>query len=895
MRFLPLILSCAFITLGARLSGQKGIADISSNLNEVERLVLPAINGDSLRTASLAAQKNGKPLQFAQAFGVNVTPENYGNWTFLKNGMALWRLRIFSKDARSLNLGFSEFVLPEDAEFRLFDPGKKENLGPFLPAGNETHQQFWTPVITGDEIVLELYLPVAQRHRLKLRLNKINHDFLGFQQVLSGNCNLDVVCNAGDQWSIVDQYRDIIQSVGAYSLNGTIICTGFLVNNARQDCRPYFVSANHCGVNPGNAQSMVVYWNYQNGQCRQPNSPTSGQPGNGSLSTFNTGAVFKAGYAATDFVLVELDDPVNPGADAFFTGWNAGNEPPTDTLICIHHPNNEEKRISFSFSDAFPGFWGDDQPSSEGNHLIIPHWDIGTTQGGSSGAPLFNKTGRFVGQLHGGLAACGNQGYDSFGWLFYSWQGGNTPSSSLKSWLDPDNTGISELTGKYQSDCNAFVGISASAQALCAGDSLLISVSLGQAFGSATSILFTGLPSGLSALLPDGPFAGGEMVSVLLTGTEALHPGQYLLTIYANDGNQEATGFFNLQFERQIPETPQWIWPPDGLTNADVTQKLIWSNSDAAMSFEWQVATDSFFIQLVDAAAGIPDTFSRQITLLSETGYYARVRAANICGLGPWSEVHFFVTGNFSCLEKQAADTPILISESDENVVVESRIMMETDGLIGHISMTELDIEHSWVGDLSAELIAPDGTAIALFDRLGIPGDDFGCDGADIRISLNDTGADPAQLESACNGFPPAASGTFQPLDPFSALNGKPAAGAWTLRLRDHAENDGGKLLAWSLALCTIPAATKTREFLDHEVRLFPNPASQSIHIRVDRTFPGDCQVEIADPMGKFLLGAVLQKGQSQTTLELASLPSGIYWVILKGAEGRKAWKFIKI
>jgi len=53
------------------------------------------------------------------------------------------------------------------------------------------------------------------------------------------------------------------------------------VNNVRQDLKPYFMTANHCGITSGNAASLVVYWNYQNSTCRPPGSPASGNPGNG--------------------------------------------------------------------------------------------------------------------------------------------------------------------------------------------------------------------------------------------------------------------------------------------------------------------------------------------------------------------------------------------------------------------------------------------------------------------------------------------------------------------------------------------------------------------------------------------------------------------------------------
>jgi len=37
-----------------------------------------------------------------------------------------------------------------------------------------------------------------------------------------------------------------------------------------------------------------------------------------------------------------------------------------------------------------------------------------------------------------------------------------------------------------------------------------------------------------------------------------------------------------------------------------------------------------------------------------------------------------------------------------------------------------VNIEHSYVGDLSARLIGPDGTTVQLFDRVGVPNSEFG-------------------------------------------------------------------------------------------------------------------------------------------------------------------------
>ena len=70
-------------------------------------------------------------------------------------------------------------------------------------------------------------------------------------------------------------------------------------------------------------------------------------------------------------------------------------------------------------------------------------------------------------------------------------------------------------------------------------------------------------------------------------------------------------------------------------------------------------------------------------------------------------------------------------------------------------------------------------------------------------------GKTSAACATAINGagaLPPYA-GCFQPegLAAFTALNGTPADGTWTLRVADDANLDVGTLDTWALVLCTTP------------------------------------------------------------------------------------------
>jgi lysyl endopeptidase len=90
--------------------------------------------------------------------------------------------------------------------------------------------------------------------------------------------------------------------------------------------------------------------------------------------------------------------------------------------------------------------------NSPGPVWWIGSWDLGVTEGGSSGSPLFDHNGRVVGQLWGGQAACTQDGagttnnglYDYYGRFGISWDGASS-SQRLKDWLDPDDSGVEIL------------------------------------------------------------------------------------------------------------------------------------------------------------------------------------------------------------------------------------------------------------------------------------------------------------------------------------------------------------------------------------------------------------------------------------------------------------------
>ena len=104
----------------------------------------------------------------------------------------------------------------------------------------------------------------------------------------------------------------------------------------------------------------------------------------------------------------------------------------------------------------------------------------------------------------------------------------------------------------------------------------------------------------------------------------------------------------------------------------------------------------------------------------------------------------------------------------------------------------KLDISHTYDGQLTATLFAPDGTPVELFSNVGGSGNNFTA-----------TEFDDAAATSIATGTAPF-TGTFQPEGSLAAFNGLDAAGTWTLEISDNAKGDTGTLNSWSLEIATL-------------------------------------------------------------------------------------------
>ena len=380
-----------------------------------------------------------------------------GNWDTLANGDRVWRAQLNLTGAKATNLYFDEFYLPENSKLHFYNTDKSEILGGFSAHNNNNSQTFVTSLIIGDHIIIEYFEPSNVTGQGVIHISDMGfayRDVHSDEQISyrdfgdSEDCQVNVNCSEGTG---KEEQRDAAVRILLKVGNQFGWCSGAVVNNTAKDKKPYILSAWHCGMDsdPADFNQWVFYFNYQSNGCTAPAND------NNIPNQSITGAVVRAnsddggGVSGSDLMLLELNNEIPTAYNVYYAGWDANN-----TIVGsgygIHHPNGDEKKISTFNTNIF----------TTGQNVSNSHWAVqwasttnghGTTEGGSSGSPLFNNSGYVIGTLTGGSSECSNtSGYDVYGKMSYHWtSNGSSNDNQLKPWLDPLNSGVTILDGNY--------------------------------------------------------------------------------------------------------------------------------------------------------------------------------------------------------------------------------------------------------------------------------------------------------------------------------------------------------------------------------------------------------------------------------------------------------------
>jgi len=444
-----------FLTFLATTLALGQVADTPFSWNNNLKKSVPVIELPPLDLSSINAEDNANDVDKSQPWRYGVTRPleldllNSGIWTDLPNGDKIWQLAINSPEAINLSFNFEDFYLPEGSRLHFFNEDRTDVSKPYTVKDNRESNILGSWFVRGETIIVEYYEPATVTDPVRLLLGSVIHGYrLGMVEDYvnrglndSGDCNYDVNCPIGSDF---DDKKDALKkTVALLNLGNGYICSASLVNNTRGDKTPYLLTGNHCleGSNPA-LWSIRFNWTSPDPVCG------TGEESLDLETNFTmSGAELRANNELSDFALVELYNSIPESWDVAFAGWDN-----TDVLpsfeVGIHHPNGDIMKVSRDDTGAVHEnangveVWLIGGVSTGGGD----GWEIGTTESGSSGSPLFDQNGRLIGQLYAGQSNCdgleNNNDYDIYGRFAISWDAGSTPEKRLKDWLDPLNSGV---------------------------------------------------------------------------------------------------------------------------------------------------------------------------------------------------------------------------------------------------------------------------------------------------------------------------------------------------------------------------------------------------------------------------------------------------------------------
>jgi hypothetical protein len=444
---MPVLLPAQLSQGGLPCTFSRAIAPDTINFVTVERPPMEVLSAED--------QQSPLPYRFAVNVPVNFGIGQSGNWFTAGNGTNVWRLNVKSPGAKALILYFDRYNLPEGGKVFVYNLRRTQLLGAFTSLNNNHLSTFATGLIYGDELTIEYNAP-EELTPPDLHISEVGHAYRGISDYTrstdgfggSGPCEVNINCTEGNDWQ--KQKRSVTRIAvkrGAASL----WCSGSLVNNVRNDGTPYVLTADHCGTysSTEDLSKWIFYFNYDGPGCPDPTGEPPLHSVTGASRIAHGGG---AGSTGSDFFLVLLQSSIPDSYNVYFNGWSREMVPPSPSGASIHHPQGDIKKISTYTSPLQPAHW-------VGNPALA-HWRVtwsatanghGTTEGGSSGAPLFNNQGLLVGTLTGGDSSCDSASLnlpDYYGMFSYSWDKNGTDSTEvLKYWLDPDSTNVMVLNG----------------------------------------------------------------------------------------------------------------------------------------------------------------------------------------------------------------------------------------------------------------------------------------------------------------------------------------------------------------------------------------------------------------------------------------------------------------
>jgi lysyl endopeptidase len=412
------------ISAGAQVSvnGHPVSWNVNNSIQEITTYVnLPPIDVAQLMAEDEAVDLKEVPYRFAFKHSVNLNTANSGRWSTLNNGDRVWMLGIQAENAKGLSVVFDHFSLPAGSVLHLYTPDKENIIGALTKENNKISGVLSTSVLPGNAIVIEYYEPYRVRQQGDISLRSIAQVYKTTdpnirESIEEYGCLQNVTCSD----LIPQSSSTVLMTVD----EGTRWATGTLVNNANFDGKPYIITGSQNLW--GDPETWLFTFNHQSSEC----FPSAIDKQNKSIS----GAVIKSTLPDEKLALLELSKRPLAAWDIFYAGWDISTATP-QSVYSLHHPAGDLQKHNTAGTPTPHEYKGV-------NTWRINMWDSGSTESGSSGAPLFNDHNRLVGVMFGGESTCMDGGADYYSKLRNGWE-------AFEKYLNPFNQNLRTINGMY--------------------------------------------------------------------------------------------------------------------------------------------------------------------------------------------------------------------------------------------------------------------------------------------------------------------------------------------------------------------------------------------------------------------------------------------------------------
>jgi subtilisin-like proprotein convertase family protein len=324
--------------------------------------------------------------------------------------------------------------------------------------------------------------------------------------------------------------------------------------------------------------------------------------------------------------------------------------------------------------------------------------------------------------------------------------------------------------------------------------------------GGITTFSIEDLPINVNVNLSNTSLNADGPLTITFSNLDNVLAGLYNINVIGTNGDETTKTPIQLRVIHPLflGEMILPIYPTAGLSGVTATKMdFSWQNNNNAETYVVDVSDNPSFNTILFSETSYDSKFTIK-GMQNNTVYYWRIRPENSCASGDYSPVYSFQTGLSNCsIVAEATDFSLASIETTPGITafVPMNIL---DNIIIDKIIINTDISHTWPGDLTISLEAPESISdkVVLFTSP--------CS-YDAVSDIQNITIDDAAEELTCSSVAPAISGPVAPERSISLpFYGKDAFGEWKLVLFDAYDGDGGQINSASITVCDLQTNTST-------------------------------------------------------------------------------------